>query len=170
MFLFQTDSMICANSAQKVEDFFEYDFIGAAHPYILGAFNGGLSLRNITLSREIVEKYDIGDDIGEGTNDLGAFEDAWFCDKMKNMNAKFPSRALAGQFSVDYVWTERPLAYHGINKGAHLDRLNETYAWCPEAMLAAAQDELVLSKEEEERLPQTEDGETEGGASIPFSV
>jgi hypothetical protein len=171
MFLFQTDSMICSNSAMKVEDFFGYDFVGAAHPFILEAFNGGLSLRNVTLSRIIVDKYPIEDDIGEGTIDLGAFEDVWFCDKMKKMNATFPSRQLANKFSVDYFYTERPLGYHGINKGQHVEKLNETYAWCPEARLGASQEVLNLTEEETARLgPVIEDGETKGGAFLPFGI
>ena len=44
--LFQSDSILCSNSVRSVEDFFEYDYIGAPiHPVWGAGFNGGLSLR-----------------------------------------------------------------------------------------------------------------------------
>ena len=44
--LFQSDSVLCSNSVRSVEDFFEYDYIGAPiHPHWGRGFNGGLSLR-----------------------------------------------------------------------------------------------------------------------------
>lgn len=58
MLLFQADSILCANSGRRVEDFFEFDLVGAPHPYTREAFNGGLSLRNVTLSREIANAYE----------------------------------------------------------------------------------------------------------------
>ncbi|KAI9733849.1 MAG: hypothetical protein M1818_007116 [Claussenomyces sp. TS43310] len=45
--LFQSDSIICANAEQKMEDFLQYDFVGAPIASGLGqGYNGGLSLRN----------------------------------------------------------------------------------------------------------------------------
>lgn len=167
LLLFQTDSIICANSHHRVEDFFEYDFVGAVHPYINEAFNGGLSLRNVPLSRQVVSKWIIADDITNST-EMGLFEDVWFCDKMKRLGARFPTPERASEFAVDYEWAERPLGYHGVNKGAHEDRMEEIYAWCPEAVLAAAQDVLVLNEEEQDRSPTIKDVETKGGGLLPF--
>ncbi len=54
--LFQTDSIICSNSAHKIEDFMEWDFIGAPYARYIGpGYNGGLSLRNPNLILEILK-------------------------------------------------------------------------------------------------------------------
>jgi hypothetical protein len=168
MLLFQTDSILCANSGRRVEDFFEYDFVGAAHPYIKDAFNGGLALRNVPLSKQVVSKWDIADDVVNGTH-FGLFEDVWFWDRMKSLGGRFPTPEKAGEFAVDFIWAERPLGYHGINRGMHEERLEEIYAWCPEAALAAASGEVLqLSEEEKNRMPPIKDAETEGGRILTF--
>ena len=168
MLLFQADSMICSSSGRRVEDFLEYDFIGATHPYFDDAFNGGLSLRNVTLSRQIAKMSNIADDINNGTN-LGLVEDVWFCDKMKKLGARFPTQEKAAEFAVDYNWAERPLGYHGINKTANVERSDEIYAWCPEAQIAAASnDVLELSEEERNSTNIVEDVEATGGRILPF--
>ncbi|KAG0651855.1 hypothetical protein D0Z07_0805 [Hyphodiscus hymeniophilus] len=169
MLMFQTDSILCANSGRRIEDYLDYDFVGAAHPYILEAFNGGLSIRNVSLSLEIVRAHAIADDVVNGTN-LGLFEDVWFCDKMKKMGARFPSREIASEFAVDFEWAERPMGYHGVGKGQHDDRLEDIYAWCPEAVFA--KDQLVADLSEEEQKQNStsypKDGETLGGDTLQF--
>jgi len=168
MLLFQADSMICSSSGRRVEDFLEYDFIGATHPFYPGAFNGGLSLRNVSLSRQIVSVSNIADDVKNGTN-LGLVEDLWFWDKMKTLGGRFPTDERAAEFAVDYNWAERPLGYHGINKTASVERSDEIYAWCPEAQIAAASnDVLVLNEGEQKGTESIEDVETTGGRILPF--
>lgn len=57
--IFQSDSMICSNSARSVEDFFEYDFIGAPIDPRYGAgYNGGLSLRKRSTILRVLENYE----------------------------------------------------------------------------------------------------------------
>ncbi|EPE28100.1 hypothetical protein GLAREA_04891 [Glarea lozoyensis ATCC 20868] len=168
MLLFQVDSMICANSGRKVEDFFEWDFVGAAHPFWKGAFNGGLALRNVSLSQEVVRRYNISDDVNEKGNGLGMFEDAWFWDKMKDMGGHFPSPEKAGEFAVDYIWSERPLGFHGINKNEQVARAEQIYEYCPEAMLAASGAEVKLNDEELKIYTPVPDGPTEGGRRLDF--
>ncbi|KAL1847218.1 hypothetical protein Daus18300_014012 [Diaporthe australafricana] len=53
--LFQADSVVCAGSGRAVDDFLEWDLIGApvAAEYGVG-YNGGLSLRNPKLVLEVV--------------------------------------------------------------------------------------------------------------------
>lgn len=53
--LFQADSVVCASSGRAVDDFLEWDLIGApvAAQYGVG-YNGGLSLRNPKLVLEVV--------------------------------------------------------------------------------------------------------------------
>ena len=169
MLLFQTDSIMCANSGKRIEDYLDYDFLGAPHPYIIDAFNGGLSIRNVSLSLEIVRNHKIADDLVNGTKD-GLFEDVWFCEKMRSMGAKFPSRELAREFVVDYEWAERSLAFHGVNKGQHEDRLEEIFAWCPEAALAKDQVLVNLTAEEQTKNSTSYpmDAKTPGGDILTF--
>jgi hypothetical protein len=56
--IFQTDSIICANSVRAVEDFFEYDLIGAPIAANWGVgFNGGLSLRKRSTILRVLEEF-----------------------------------------------------------------------------------------------------------------
>src|SRR5207244_4220455 len=57
--IFQGDSIICANSVRSVEDFFEWDLIGApiVPEYGVG-YNGGLSLRKRTTMLRVLDAYD----------------------------------------------------------------------------------------------------------------
>jgi len=57
--IFQSDSIICSNSVRSVEDFFEWDLIGA--PLVAKAgkgYNGGLSLRNRNTTLRALEEWD----------------------------------------------------------------------------------------------------------------
>lgn len=57
--LFQSDSIICEKATQKVDDYLEWDFIGAPIRSGLGqGYNGGLSLRNRTMFLDIVKHHD----------------------------------------------------------------------------------------------------------------
>lgn len=172
MLNFQTDSILCANSVRKVEDFFGYDFVGAWHPWVEGAFNGGLSLRNVSLARQVVERYNIDDDVDTKGSGDGIFEDVWFCRKMRELGGRFPDEETASGFAVDLVWGERPLGYHGVNKSSQWqalggEKIEEMWRWCPEAKLAVAkQEDLVLNEEELGNYTAFEDGPTEGGRRL----
>jgi hypothetical protein len=59
--LFQSDSMLCANAARSVDDYFEYDFIGAPIAAVRGkerGYNGGLSLRKRSSTMRVLEEWD----------------------------------------------------------------------------------------------------------------
>lgn len=74
--LFQADSILCANAAHSVEDFFQYDFIGAPIAERLGkGFNGGLSLRRRPLIEAITREWDWDTDPGSW------YEDQWFFER-----------------------------------------------------------------------------------------
>jgi len=171
MLNFQSDSVLCANSGRRVEDFFEYDFVGAYHPWVDGAFNGGLSLRNVEMARRVIGMYNISDDVGAGTDD-GLYEDVWFCNKMKDMGARFPSPERASEFAIDMTWSERPLGIHGLNRPnreQQQEKKKEIYAWCPEAALADSSTEVVeLNEDEKKSLKIMQDKKTKGGTRLPF--
>jgi hypothetical protein len=57
--IFQADSILCANSVRSVEDFFEWDFIGAPIKPELGiGYNGGLSLRKRSTMLRVLDEFD----------------------------------------------------------------------------------------------------------------
>ncbi|KAF7518832.1 hypothetical protein G7054_g13325 [Neopestalotiopsis clavispora] len=55
LLVFQTDSILCANSRQNINDYLEYDWIGAPwNPSGRYGGNGGLSLRRVSAMIEIL--------------------------------------------------------------------------------------------------------------------
>lgn len=136
--LFQSDSIICANSQRRVEDFFKYGFVGAPIAEKWGSgFNGGLSLRNATLSRYIVGHYDFESENKDLPSDKRV-EDQWFHRKMEALGALMPTYEEAVKFSVETVWGEEPLGYHQILRW-NSDNLDKIERWCPEYRLATSE-------------------------------
>jgi hypothetical protein len=57
--IFQADSILCANAPRSVEDFFEWDFIGAPiAPQFGQGYNGGLSIRKRSTTLRVLEEFD----------------------------------------------------------------------------------------------------------------
>lgn len=76
---FQSDSILRANSLQRVEDILEYDFVGA--PLIeergVARLGGGLWLRNRSMILDIIEALDFKSESAH-TNNPQNSEDRWF--------------------------------------------------------------------------------------------
>ena len=67
--------MLCANAARSVDDYFEYDFVGAPIAGHLGVgYNGGLSLRKRSTIMRILRKWDW--ELVKTDGDR--FEDQWY--------------------------------------------------------------------------------------------
>jgi len=149
--LFQSDSIICANAPQKVEDFFEYDFIGAPISEDWGeGYNGGLSLRNRNTFSNIVHTYSFTQELEDGFAgvegaELTQVEDQWFYKKLKRMPPKedgspavnLPSADVARKFAVETIYGEEPLGYHQVHRWNE-GREQEVEMWCPEYRLSTA--------------------------------
>ena len=83
--IFQSDSMLCANAARSVDDYFAYDFVGAPIAKGLGkGYNGGLSLRKRSTILNILEKWDWKKTKKEGSR----FEDQWYFNRYGSSEAK----------------------------------------------------------------------------------
>lgn len=144
--MFQSDSMLCANAARSVEDFFEYDFVGAPiNPEHGVGMNGGLSLRKRETMLRIVEEWNWEEDKGS------RFEDRWFFDRLKDLTAreeeeggppegyapiKIPSLEVARTFSVETIDFPHPLGVHQVHRwlSEHMVSMDE---WCPEYKLCS---------------------------------
>ena len=155
--LFQADSILCSRSQTLVEDFLEWDFIGAPISPGLGrGYNGGLSLRKRATMLEVLDRWN--------WNDTRGFEDQWFFTKIEELIAaekkketwrhgeeidgkapvgpkkreryRLPGEEVAKRFAVETIWTEEPLGLHQVERwhqGEHLESLTD---WCPEYVLA----------------------------------
>lgn len=163
--LFQADSILCANSPVRVDDFLEYDMVGAPIGDFWGeGFNGGLSLRNRDLILDILKRANWttekdeyaqkvkawkeqleadGEDVPDADTIPGTvavdMEDQWFYQKMKALGGKFPPVELAKTFAVETIYYEWPLGYHQVQRyhGGNKDRMAHIDKWCPEHRLCA---------------------------------
>ncbi|KAF9872904.1 hypothetical protein CkaCkLH20_09767 [Colletotrichum karsti] len=122
--LFQADSILCSKSTSRIEDFIEWDLIGAPiAPQFGQGYNGGLSLRNPKLMYEITT--DPNTTLG---ND---FEDQWFNARVKERNGKLPSAEQAMKFAVETIYYETPLGYHQPLRWQK-ENIEKMAEWCPE--------------------------------------
>jgi hypothetical protein len=153
--LFQTDSILCANSPLRMEDFLRFDFIGAPIDPSLGrddeGMNGGLSLRNRSLTLDIVNRWSWKKEREIAPDPMlpnVAYEDQWFYKKMKYINeeatrtnsnekglVKLPTQEEAMKFAVETLWYDRPLGYHQVASWQR-EHAEEVDAWCPENRMA----------------------------------
>jgi len=125
--LFQSDSIICSNSPFTVDDFLDYDFVGAPISPAYGAgYNGGLSLRNVDLTLDIART---------ASTESMKFEDQWFYARMKERGANLPPEDVARLFAVETVYYDYPLGYHQPQRW-NRERMGAVTAWCPEVALA----------------------------------
>lgn len=105
--IFQHDSGLLRTG---IEEFFEYDFIGAPLKHIpFPTMNGGFSLR----SKEAMIKC-----INETQYDYEVHgnEDIYFCDQLKKLGGKLPTQEVASKFSVETIYGLGSLGYHAIEK------------------------------------------------------
>jgi hypothetical protein len=126
--LFQTDSIVCAKAGQTVDDFAEFDFVGAPiDPQFGAGYNGGLSLRNPELFLNITQQWDFATSGDE-------FEDQWFFKMAKATGGKLPELDVAKTFAVETIYYENPLGYHQPARW-QADRMDEIEEWCPEVKM-----------------------------------
>ncbi|CAH6419831.1 Hypothetical protein HVR_LOCUS912 [uncultured virus] len=102
MFLiFQTDSMICDNTDNYIEQFMKYDYVGA--PWSDGVIgNGGLSLRRKSKMLEIIRSC----------NYINDAEDLFFCRKCPDTQMLTPDMEEARLFSVETVMSDHTFGIH----------------------------------------------------------
>jgi hypothetical protein len=115
--IFQTDSGLLRSG---IEEFYKWDYIGAEWNFIPHVGNGGLSLRNPKVMKEICEntKYQYH---------LHGPEDTFFCNIMRNRNGNLASVEAARRFSVESVFTLGSMGYHAIEKYLTPDQCKQIY-------------------------------------------
>jgi len=136
--LFQLDSILCSNSPFEINDYLQYDFVGAPIQNLAGwglGFNGGLSLRNLDKTLKIVRNNNWTAEVkvsrekgldgvpilSTGTNDINAilpghgnspriqYEDQWFFKKFMELpGAILPPLNVSTTFSVESIPYDTP--------------------------------------------------------------
>ncbi|KAF4621914.1 hypothetical protein G7Y89_g14432 [Cudoniella acicularis] len=137
LLVFQPDSIFCANAPRTLNDFLEWDWIGA--PWSKTATyggNGGLSLRKVSKILKVLdkEKRKVGD---------GALEDLWLSSRINGLEGKqIPVANVSKTFSVESVWDDAPLGYHIGWLGVHHEQIWDDQAqvdhvmqYCPEVKM-----------------------------------
>ncbi|KAK9781896.1 hypothetical protein AB5N19_06327 [Seiridium cardinale] len=139
--MFQDDSVICSASPARVDDFIQYDLIGApiARAYGQG-YNGGLSIRNRELVLDLFSMYSYANDSEvPGAPANMKFEDQWLYTRMLELppktdgtpGANLPTDEIARKFAVETVWEERPLGFHQPMRWQKAN-LAKIMKYCPE--------------------------------------
>jgi len=135
--LFQTDSIICGNAQLSVDDFLDYDLIGAPiqEEWHGQGYNGGLSLRNRALVLDIIEHDTKIHPLNATAElDIDKYEDQWFYMRMLDHKANLPSEDIAKTFSVQTLFYEFPVGYHQPEK-FQKENMTLIEQWCPEVKL-----------------------------------
>lgn len=139
--LFQTDSIICSQSTATIDDFVEYDLIGApiAAQYGKG-FNGGLSIRNRELTLDVFSMHSYANDSSvPGAPANMQFEDQWLFTRMSELppkkdgspGANLPNEETAKKFAVETIWQEKPFGFHQPTRWQK-DNMASIMKYCPE--------------------------------------
>ena len=105
LLVFQSDSMLCSNSRYFVDDFLQYDWVGAVwshYPPFTGAGwlpmtggNGGLSIRSKSKLLECLSK---------GPKWDGTPEDVWYSRHLPSVGALVAGWGVGDKFSVEGRW------------------------------------------------------------------
>jgi hypothetical protein len=103
--IFQSDSMLLRNG---IEEFLEYDYVGAPWKFQNHGGNGGLSLRNKNAMIDILNKYPYN-----GYQN----EDVYFSNVLNVMNKyKLAPREVCMKFSCETIFQLGTLGEHAIDK------------------------------------------------------
>jgi hypothetical protein len=98
LLVFQTDSMLCANSMMSLDDYLDYDWVGAPwNPEGRWGGNGGLSLRKVSAIIDILRNQER---TPKEENGGGVPEDVWLAERLAmRPNAKMANGTVSIFFS-----------------------------------------------------------------------
>ena len=108
--LYQTDSWICHNSKYKIEDYFQYDYVGAPWTKFQKEYgnyvgNCGFSLIKVSSMINLLNTYSV-EEFKEKYKTESV--DIFFGLNMINK----PHKNIAKTFSVENIWYDRPFGVH----------------------------------------------------------
>ena len=119
--IFQTDSMIFSKNRHFINDFLEYDYVGAPWKFMNNNIgNGGLSLRKKNKMLEIIDKHPYNG---------SEYEDTYF--SLQNVvELKKPDFQKAKTFSVETIFNENCFGVHNCWRYLNyleMDQLKQIY-------------------------------------------
>ncbi|GAM91202.1 hypothetical protein ANO11243_092490 [Dothideomycetidae sp. 11243] len=132
--VYQTDSILCANSARSVNEFLSWSWVGAPFTFMKYGGNGGLSLRRVSSIMSLLSQksYDPRD---------RRPEDVWLAAEMRNIGIDdICPRDIAKGWGSSSMYSHHPMSYHTGKNGKLLSEAQfgtvalreELYEWCPE--------------------------------------
>lgn len=128
--IFQTDAILCDNSAYTLDDFLQFDYIGSNwnrnRPIgiVIDGGSGGLSLRDWQLTTQCLDKFP--------SHFWPGGEDGYFAFHFDLIGGRVAKEEDCGKFSTQSVFSDLSFGAHQIQNlnGADLDRFLE---YCPAA-------------------------------------
>lgn len=137
-----TAGMMCASNKGTVDDWLEYDWIGAPwNGDSRYGSNGGLSLRRVSSIITVLEN--------QKRQELSEPEDVWLTERLCHLpKSRVANGSDSLKFSGEPIWYEEPLGYHaggggGILTGGlwgTLERRQHIWNYCPEMKLTLDMD------------------------------
>lgn len=112
--IFQSDSMLLRNG---IEDFLQYDYVGAPFKFQEHGGNGGLSLRSRDAMLWCIEQKE--------WNPLLGNEDVYFSNILKDSHFKLAPRIVCEKFSVESIYKLGTVGYHAIEKYLTKEQVNK---------------------------------------------
>lgn len=110
--VFQHDSLMLRSG---IEEFMQYDYVGAPWKFQLHGGNGGLSLRN----REAMIKI-----LSQSNELFNCNEDVWFCNYMYKNGMNLAPRNVCEEFSCETIFKTGTMGCHAISRYLNEDECN----------------------------------------------
>jgi len=110
--IFQHDSMLLKSG---VENFIEWEYIGAHIKWMPGYMNGGLSIRDSKAMLRVINHIE-----WRGQN-----EDLYFCEGLRQLNGYLPDKETCDKFSVETEFNLGSVGYHAIDKYLTMEQCNQ---------------------------------------------
>ncbi|KAI4130088.1 MAG: hypothetical protein LQ338_001940 [Usnochroma carphineum] len=142
LLVFQTDSILCANSDGNLDEWLDYDWVGAPwSPSSRYGGNGGLSLRRVSSIIQVLR-----DQIRIPNSDP---EDVWLTSRLGHRpGAKVANGSVSLTFSGENIYYDKPMGYHTGGSGRFLgggiwgspELRQHNYDYCPEVKMTLEMD------------------------------
>jgi hypothetical protein len=111
--IFQQDSMLLRSG---IEEFYEYDYVGASWNFEPYVGNGGLSFRKKSAMLKIINTFNYNGLVNE---------DIYFANGCKMLGLKLAPIELANKFSCETQFHLGTLGYHAIEKYLTNEQINK---------------------------------------------
>lgn len=111
--IFQEDSRLLR---EGIEDFYEWDYVGASWSFYPLVGNGGLSFRKRSAMLRVISSCNWTD---------GVNEDIYFAHGCKLLNLKLAPVEVANKFSVETQFHLGSMGYHAIDKYLTIEQTNK---------------------------------------------